>query len=623
MQRIFLYVFTCICIFVYLDIATAQSAVERKMLDPGFSATDKPEGPTPKEHARYKAFTFSLTNLPSVANNDYIRMRAELSDVTKHKGVCANWTPDKPKLPRKEDMFFHRDDYPAQAGGWKYDGWNSLSFKLDSDDKDRRMPGEIKVRCYDWGGYAMLTFTFQKKTGDDTWATYTDTHSIPFDENENQIADGWETEASLKVVLPNGKLGYDPGADGETIAVLLGKNYLDTYPGDGWTIADEYRGLFKESTDGDITRLDPMKKEVIVSPEDTNDANDMWSYGTGSYDVPEHELVTVHPNLVKRAFDNPNGLFGIVWMKKDIGWVNFNSEQKRVYAIRIKRADIHADGIDVAGESPTRGPPAPDSRVLIFYEGIGKFITKNIKLQKGSTKWHAAVDVVVGTAISHEIGHNVNCDHCGVQGCLMLQSANPNDYYTWNGKTLTSKRTGFKAHTGQKHVYAVTGAPVVKGGKSYIRIEIEAEANNEENEEDTGGTPTPENTDTTPALSYTLTSSDGSYTATAGTGHEANFTTNQAYSSVYWYVRSPSESSGLGTNVKTDTGDSSTTKTAQLGYSFPSGVAGDYVITAYVYPPAGAVSIKRVIPSLSLYHFRPFSLCLLRGIVLERRLQQL
>ena len=103
----------------------------------------------------------------------------------------------------------------------------------------------------------------------------------------------------------------------------------------------------------------------------------------------------------------------------------------------------------------------------------------------------------------------------------------------------------------------------------------------------------------TSTLSYTLTSSDGSYTAEAGTGHEANFTTNQAYSSVYWYVRSPS-GSGLGTGVDTDYGDSSTTKTAQLSYSFPTGVAGDYVITAYVYGSDNSVYQTSYTVSVSL-----------------------
>lgn len=93
-------------------------------------------------------------------------------------------------------------------------------------------------------------------------------------------------------------------------------------------------------------------------------------------------------------------------------------------------------------------------------------------------------------------------------------------------------------------------------------------------------------TENTGSPMYSLVSSDGVYTAEAGTGHEANFSTTQAYSYVYWYVRSPSET-GLGTGVDTDYGDSSSTTTAQLSYSFPSGVSGDYVITAYVYDGDG------------------------------------
>ncbi|MYB64243.1 hypothetical protein F4X73_06100 [Candidatus Poribacteria bacterium] len=81
--------------------------------------------------------------------------------------------------------------------------------------------------------------------------------------------------------------------------------------------------------------------------------------------------------------------------------------------------------------------------------------------------------------------------------------------------------------------------------------------------------------------SYTLVSSDGVYTATAGYGHEANLSTGSPYSKVYWYVKTPSES-GYGTNVSTEYGDGSKT-TSQLDYSFPSGVSGDYVITAYTY----------------------------------------
>ena len=83
--------------------------------------------------------------------------------------------------------------------------------------------------------------------------------------------------------------------------------------------------------------------------------------------------------------------------------------------------------------------------------------------------------------------------------------------------------------------------------------------------------------ETTPALSYSLVSSDGVYTATAGTGHEANFTASQAYNSVSWYLKRPSDASAVYQRI--DSGNGSST-TSQFSYSFPSGVSGDYVFKA-------------------------------------------
>ncbi len=94
----------------------------------------------------------------------------------------------------------------------------------------------------------------------------------------------------------------------------------------------------------------------------------------------------------------------------------------------------------------------------------------------------------------------------------------------------------------------------------------------------TASTPV-ETTPSTPTLSYSLVSSDGVYTAIAGTGHESNFSTSQPYSYVYWYVTPPG---GTESGVNTEYGDGSKT-TSQLGYSFPSGVSGDYLFKAYVY----------------------------------------
>jgi len=87
--------------------------------------------------------------------------------------------------------------------------------------------------------------------------------------------------------------------------------------------------------------------------------------------------------------------------------------------------------------------------------------------------------------------------------------------------------------------------------------------------------------------SSSLSPSNGLYAASAGDTHEANLNLSSVYTSLYWYVKSPSES-GLGTNISTLTGDGSS-KTASFSYTFSSSASGDYVITAYTYLSDGTI----------------------------------
>lgn len=537
-------------------------------LTQGFGASVKPRGPAPSEYPKdankqkYNPTTaqeFKFSVVVSVTDASEYSISAELTR-SDNKGFAANFGDSK-----YNDLLFLKSDYDKGKLVWKYGGETSLRYKVDSDMTNPPIPTIIIVRCYDWGASGSVTVTVKKK-GDSM--PYTATKSIPFDENNNKIADGWETDHNI-YVADIAQAQAKASADDETIERIHGKDYDDKWPGDGWTVFDEYRGLFKESTNDAVTRLNPKKKEVMVCPKDTDDPKDMWSYGTGSYAPPEHDLIKIHQDFVKRPFDS--GLLTL-WFKKDIGWVNFNTPGSiRAYAIRIVKDGKHKDGIGVAGESPTRGPPAPESIVRIFYDGIGEFATTILKIDNvnDSTKWQAAVDVAVSTTISHEIGHNVNCDHCFVLGCVMLESKDPKDYYLWDGQTLTPKRTKFKVHAAQQHIYAVTGAPVVKGDKSYLLVYIVEDS-------PVGGSTSP-----------TLSPSNDSYTATAGDSHTASFSSSEPYSYLFWYVKSPSES-GLGTNVQTDSAGSSSSMT----YTFPTGVSGDYVITASGTTSAGGMGFE-------------------------------
>ena len=90
--------------------------------------------------------------------------------------------------------------------------------------------------------------------------------------------------------------------------------------------------------------------------------------------------------------------------------------------------------------------------------------------------------------------------------------------------------------------------------------------------------PTPTTTTPTPAtLSASLSASSSSVSPYESVSFD--LTTTTAFSTVYWYVAGPG-ASGLGSNVKTDYGGSSS-YSASLSYSFSG--SGDYTITAYIY----------------------------------------
>ena len=109
-----------------------------------------------------------------------------------------------------------------------------------------------------------------------------------------------------------------------------------------------------------------------------------------------------------------------------------------------------------------------------------------------------------------------------------------------------------------------------------------------------------------------LSPSDSNYAASAGSTHTASLSLPSVYSSIYWYVKSPSES-GLGTSVQYVSGDGSSTS-ATFSYTFPSDASGDYVITAYTYlsdwsvvQPSYMVAVgsnptPQTHPNLSLIH---------------------
>jgi len=76
--------------------------------------------------------------------------------------------------------------------------------------------------------------------------------------------------------------------------------------------------------------------------------------------------------------------------------------------------------------------------------------------------------------------------------------------------------------------------------------------------------------------------------ATGGDSWQSLVITDTPYDSVWWYVKAPGDTSGLGTQVETDQGDG-VERHATMTYTFPEDVGEPlaegayYEITAYVY----------------------------------------
>ena len=85
----------------------------------------------------------------------------------------------------------------------------------------------------------------------------------------------------------------------------------------------------------------------------------------------------------------------------------------------------------------------------------------------------------------------------------------------------------------------------------------------------------------TPSQNIVLTPSDGSSMVTAGRSYTVDLSVPSGYTSIYWYMKSPSQS-GLGTSVSSVSDSTGNATSASYTYSIPSDASGDYVLTAYI-----------------------------------------
>jgi hypothetical protein len=173
-----------------------------------------------------------ISNGPANSHVDF-----SLSNVTDWEGYCMNAGSQS---DADKDLKLNEGDQDDSIVSWD-GGGQTISASWIGD-----APGAfpLKVRAYDYGAYGKVTAKLYTQDPEPPSSTV----SIPRDKNNNWIADGWRVE------------NYDAAADDETGP---GGN---TYPGDGFSVFEEYRGFMVK---GNHVDTDPTQKDVFVYSEVT------------------------------------------------------------------------------------------------------------------------------------------------------------------------------------------------------------------------------------------------------------------------------------------------------------------------------------------------------------------
>ena len=327
-----------------------------------------------------------------------------LSNVTDWKGYCMNAgdqsDDDKDLKMNKGDQedtpLTWSDPTNGTGGGQKirakWTGAAPVSFTL-------------KVRSYDYGAYGDVTATLYGHP-----PIVSNTVNIPRDNNNNRISDGWRKDGSEN---------YDASADDETGST--GNNY----PGDGFSVFEEYRGFRVGSGHRDT---DPAKKDLFVY----SDCPD----GLGTAKLPgifTVHRISEHDKQDDRRIDhNSWGIPGGLLIGQKALWVE---KSTRIPQRLLGRTSGPKEAKGTNGRPWT---PYIIYHTRIYYDEIKDFVidlTKPSNPPEGWTPSPSLISEMANFTIAHEIGHALGLVHdalivrkCVMEAALQSQYNTPTVY---------------------------------------------------------------------------------------------------------------------------------------------------------------------------------------------------
>lgn len=278
----------------------------------------------------------------------------DLYDISRENGRCLNdKDPEFFKSPADADMIFD----PSVNTGYDIGATSSPDWFTATGSGSA--PRQIAIQSRDYGGFAKLKARVRI---DGNWYSarcegwgrpYV---KVPFDMNDNNIADAWEND--------NGTASYEPAWDEEADPSGQLTN------GDGISRYEEYRGfyIFTAEMSSEHLRTNPVKKELFVIDPDNLLSIIGWKTASG-IDVYKLNTEMVYGSMAG-SDEDPN-----------YRWVNFcrGNAQGQKYAINLVKVDGltdpygHHPGIRVFGYCPY-GPPILVMRAVMFPDRIERWL---------------------------------------------------------------------------------------------------------------------------------------------------------------------------------------------------------------------------------------------------------
>ena len=314
------------------------------------------------------------------------QFEVELVDVSKLPGLCnnaplsgASQEPDlKLEQPKNLDLKVEPD---GQKGKSK-EGLSSLTVNISAFDYGAH--GQLKVRAKLSSGHTVTAYV---KAHPGTTLLH-----VPKDENQNDVADGWERERGVY------ERSLDASSDEDETPAGQRRR------GDGYTLFEEYRGF---KTPSGYVRTWPTRKDLFVYDPD--------GLVRTHYEPENPAGLTLH------YVDPTTMRFGGVAKSPDNRWMNFNAGGEHTYA-RQYALFVKLWSGDVAGQASATTLDAPgsaDDPYEVFAQPLKSFYVVKVSSQAlvkalsgvSPTFRQNIYAMQFKTLVIHEIGHALGIHH--------------------------------------------------------------------------------------------------------------------------------------------------------------------------------------------------------------------